>query len=187
MQKRKDDILKSFGTRENFLTLFNPDSADRFVDDASLCHFGGAPTLAELNTTYGAKTGAMWLIPQLYRLSEYCGVRDKLQGDALKECANTIVRKYHWLNVTEFMLSFARFREGRYGRFYGTVDPLIIVSSIADFCEERANAIDQHEKLLHQYDNTETISWEEYCLRTYGEVKPISSLFDFTNSNNTSK
>ena len=41
---------------------------------------------------------------------------------------------------------FHRFKSGWYDRFYGSVDPLIITTSLRDFLRERANFIDRHEQ-----------------------------------------
>ena len=175
LQQRKADIAARYGTREQFLTTFNPDSAEKLVHDTDACYFGGAPTIAELNATYGSRTGAMWLVPQLYRLSEYCGVRDKLEGNALKECASILASEYPYLKVSEFMLFFHRFKAGKYGRFYGAVDPLVIAMALQDFIGERSYAYAHRE--MQQQPKGEAISWEEYCMRTYGEVRPLSTLF----------
>ena len=44
------------------------------------------------------------------------------------------------------MLFFHRFKTGRYGRFYGTVDPLIITTSLREFIKERNVEIERHEQ-----------------------------------------
>ena len=88
----------------------------------------------------------MWLVPQLYNLSEYCGCREKLQGTPLEECASVIAMEFYYLTVTELMLFFHWFKTGRYGRFYGSVDPLVITTSIREFIRERNTEIDRHER-----------------------------------------
>lgn len=143
--------------------------------DSDVCYFGGAPTLNMLNITYGSQTAAMWLVPQLYNLSEYCGCKDKLQGKPLEECASVIAVEFGYLSVTELMLFFHRFKSGRYGRFYGSVDPLVITTSIRDFLKERLFAYEQHEQeerdLRHAEERKNAITWEEYCMKKYGEVR----------------
>lgn len=39
------------------------------------------------------------------------------------------------------MLFFSRFKQGKYGHFYGSVDPMLIMSSLQDFLRERNDAI----------------------------------------------
>lgn len=42
------------------------------------------------------------------------------------------------------MLFFVRFKCGEYGRFYGVVDPLIIMEALSDFDDERAFQLDRY-------------------------------------------
>jgi len=139
-------MIARYGDRASFLTLFNPDLQKKICKDSDICFFGDAPVLSQLNMAYGEMTAIMWLVPQLYNLSEYCGCKDKLQGDSLEECASVIASEFFYLKVTELMLFFHRFKSGRYGRFYGSVDPLVITTSLRTFLSERSQAIYEQEK-----------------------------------------
>ena len=168
LHPRSKEIVQAYGSRENFLQVFNPDLQREVCEDSDVCFFGGAPTLADLNRTYGRKTAAMWLVPQLYNLSEYCGCRDKLQGTPLEECASVIAMEFYYLTVTELMLFFHWFKTGRYGRFYGSVDPLVITTSLRTFLGERSMEIERHdtqERLRKEEEERKSnppISYEEY-------------------------
>lgn len=175
-QKKKNEIIAAYGQREAFLSEFNPDTQKIICGTPDVCFFGGAPNLGQLNMTYGENTAIMWLIPQLYNLSEYSGCKDKLEGHSLEMCAGVIAMEFHYLSVTELMLFFHRFKSGRYGRFYGSVDPLVITTSLRDFLRERAAIYDhkESEEREKQYEENRrnAISWEDYCMNTYGEIKP---------------
>ena len=177
LQQKSNEITETYGSREKFLATFNPDVQRDICNYPDACFFGGAPTLTQLNMTYGSQTAAMWLIPQLYNLSEYCGCKDKLEGNPLKECASVIATEFHFLSVSELMLFFHRFKSGRYGRFYGSIDPLVITTSIRTFLSERMAAYDEHERLERERKERETkkCTWEEYSMRTYGEIRPHPS------------
>lgn len=140
------------------------------------CFFGNYPTLAEMKDCYGENMASAWLVPQLNNLSEYCGCRDKLQGVPLRECAFTISRYFSYLKISELMLFFSRFKSGRYGRFYGSVDPLVINTALRDFVKERADEIDKREYAERQQqreaDRKEAVTWEQYSIQTYGEIRP---------------
>lgn len=168
-------MMEKYGSRDNVLTVFSPDSQMALCKDAEHCIFGDYPTLANL-TAYGKGTPIAWLIPQLYDLSEYCGCRDKLQGRPLEECASVIATEFFYLKVSELMLFFHRFKSGRYGRFYGSVDPLLITTSLRTFLSERGNALFERENQIRIAENEESrkksVTWEEYCMEKYGEVKP---------------
>lgn len=166
LRQRSRDIIAAYGQREQFLASFNPDVQRAVASDAALCYFGDIPTLSQINEAYGRHTASMWLVPQLYDLSEYCGCRDKLQGNPLEQCADIIASEYHYLKVTELMLFFHRFKAGRYGRFYGAVDPLVITTALRTFLAERAEAYTRRESLKQQqrYDayRREAISYDEH-------------------------
>ena len=170
-------MITRYGDRARFLTLFNPDLQMKVCKDTELCLFGDAPVLSELNMAYGEMTATMWLVPQLYDLSEYCGAKEKLQGKPLEECASVIATDFYYLKVSELMLFFHRFKSGRYGRFYGSIDPLIITTSLREFIRERNNAIHEHEEILRREKEEESrknaITYDEY-VATYGKPKALT-------------
>jgi hypothetical protein len=108
----------------------------------------------------------MWLVPQLVNLSEFCGAKDKLSVPQLEDLAYIISQQFYYLKISELMLFFFRFKSGQYGRFYGTVDPLIIVSALRDFCKERGSIIDRHDQQekqrLREQAAADAVTWEEY-------------------------
>lgn len=150
--------------------------------DPDLCFFGDAPVLSELNMTYGEMTATMWLVPQLYNLSEYCGCKEKLQGKPLEECASVIAIEFYYLKVSELMLFFHRFKSGRYGRFYGSVDPLVITTSLRTFLNERNQAIYEQEEAEREKRRRESlkncISYEKYVEKYCSSKKLNNPLRD---------
>lgn len=165
-QKNAADIIEAYGQREEFLNAFNPDVQRTLCPHADACLFGDAPTLAQINAAYGDNTAAIWLTAQLYNLSEYCGVRSKLEGAPLKECASVIASEFYFLKVSEMMLFFFRFKSGRYGRFYGNVDPLVITMALREFLRERSAAYAEHESAEQMRQAADhqanAITYEEY-------------------------
>lgn len=137
-------LVNKYGDRNSFLNRFTPDYQRQICADVNKCIFGDYPTLTTLKDVYGNNTPAMWLIPQLYTLSEYCGCKDKLQGKPLEECAFIIATEFYFLKISELMLFFHRFKAGRYGRFYGSVDPLVITTALREFLRDRNLVYDQH-------------------------------------------
>lgn len=158
-------LVKKYGERETFLTSFNPEYQRKICANVETCHFGDYPTLGELKG-YGERFPTVWLIPQLYNLSEYCGCRDKLQGTPLEECAFTIATEFYYLKISEMMLFFHRFKSGRYGRFYGSVDPLIITTSLRDFLRERQYELQKKEweeqERQREESRKKAVTYEQY-------------------------
>lgn len=161
--------LARYGDRENFMRLFNPSRQAEFSEHPDRCYFGSAPTLGTLRQAYGKNMPTSWLVPQLLSLSEYCGCKGKLTDAQLEECARVIANEHSCLKTTELMLFFSRFKAGRYGRFYGNVDPMVITSALVIFRRERAEVIARHEAEDREKERerqaSEAISYEEYMKR----------------------
>ncbi|MBQ7539744.1 MAG: hypothetical protein IJT13_01315 [Bacteroidaceae bacterium] len=167
-------LESKYGDRTAFLTKFNPDVQRELCSDAEECYFGDYPTLTHIRLAYGNNAPVMWLVAQLYNLSEYCGCKGKLEGKPLEECAHIISMEFHYLKVSELMLFFYRFKTGRYGRFYGSVDPLIITESLRMFCDERSSAYTRHEQEQRKQREAEqrklAIPYDEYLRRRKNET-----------------
>lgn len=126
------------------MQVYNPDRQSELCQDRNECIFGEHPTLAGLKA-YGSRTATAWLIPQLLNLSEFCGCKDKLSKRMIEELADIIAGEWFYLKVTELMLYFYKFKAGYYGKFYGSVDPLVITTSLREFVTERNDAISSKE------------------------------------------
>ncbi len=161
------------------LNKYNPDyivCAQATEDD---CFFGDYPTLANLGSQFDKKYPVAWLMAHLHDLSEFCGCKDKLSGHPLQQCAGIISTDFYWLKVSELMLFFHRFKSGRYGKFYGSVDPIAIMAALKKFCRERNIAYGERENEEAQRRMEESrknaCTWGEY-LRQKGEKQRPSPL-----------
>lgn len=152
-----------------FCEQYSPSYQQEICGDSDECFFGNYPTLAEVKRDYGKNAPLTWLVPQLTNLAVYCGSKDKLIKEQYKECAFVIATEYYYLKVSELMLFFQRFKAGRYGRFYGSVDPLVITTSLREFIKERGIEIDRHEQAERERKEREhrkhAISYEEHLRR----------------------
>ena len=140
------ELKVRFGEDElSFITNNNPDMQSVVAKNVELCYYGGYPTLVELSQAYGEYTPDAWLTAHLFNLSEFCGCKEKLTVDQIAQTARIITVEYYYLNIAELMLFFFRFKLGRYGKFYGSVDPIVITSALRDFIRERNGEIDYYE------------------------------------------
>lgn len=159
---RTEELIK-------FCKQYSPSYQLEICGNPEECFFGDYPTLARLKAEYGKNAAMAFIIPQLQNLATYCGSREKLDEKQYTECAFVISTEFHFLKVSEIMLFCHRFKAGRYGRFYGSVDPLIITESLRKFCEERCSSYDSHEKELRRQQKEEekehAISYDEYLRR----------------------
>lgn len=160
----KTQLVKMRNEKIKFLNDYNPILQEKICVNRDLCFFGKFPTLATINRNYGENTARTWLVPQIRDLSEFCGCKGKISDDQMRQCATIIAQKYYYLKVSELMLFFYDFKAGKYGKFYGNVDPMVITCSLRDFIKDRNTAIDDHdsEKAIRE-SRRNGISYEVYC------------------------
>lgn len=155
-------------TKKALLNLYHVNKSIAITNDPNECYFGGAPTLWNANLCYGNGTSEEWLIYQLTDLSEFTGVSKKITAPQISQMAQLIVGDYGYLKITEVMLFFRRFKIGRYGTFYGNVDPLVIMNSFDKFLVERNDTIDAYYSELEirkanaDIGNEKCVSYQDY-------------------------
>ena len=133
----RETMRRRYGDREQFMLTFTSSHEAGYCRYVERCIFGSAPTLSQVNTAYGANTSAAWLIPLLTDVSEFCGCKEKITPKQIDALADIIVLNYGYLKVTELMLYFWWLKSGRYGKFYGAVDPMVITTTLHDFIKDR--------------------------------------------------
>ena len=157
--------------------MFNPSEQVRFCRDEQRVFFGNAPRIGAVKAAYGLGVAESWLICQLNDLSQFAGARDKLSPGQIAELAAMIVETYPHYNLAEFMLFFQRFKRCEYGRFYGSVDPMVIMESLSRFASQRAAAHtrrreDDRRRLSHAQDIAHNELRQRYAQRINGAFTP---------------
>ncbi len=152
LKKTKTKSKNEHGTAQEFLVQYNPDyiithcKGMTIEDINTLLFFAETPTLSELRSWYGDSTPTAWLMPQLLYLSEFCGSKEKMEQPVIERTAFIIYTNFYYLKVSELLLFFYKFTTGRYGHFYGTTDPQIILNALHTFVnQERNPAIERRE------------------------------------------
>lgn len=167
-RQRKTCAVGLLKTKKALLNLYHVNKSIAITNDPNECYFGGAPTLWNANLCYGNGTSEEWLIYQLTDLSEFTGVSKKITAPQISQMAKLIVGDYGYLKMTEVMLFIRRFKIGRYGTFYGNVDPLVIMDSVGKFLVERNDTIDAHyseleiKKANADIGNEKCVSYQDY-------------------------
>lgn len=129
-------IRAKYGDSQHFGAKVSPSTQTAFAKMPERAVGGDYPTLADISMAYGRDYDVEWLIPQLYDLSVFTGAKN-LTEQQQEMLARTIAVEYPQLKVTELLLFFHRFKTGRYGRFYGSVDPITVMGAIETFLKER--------------------------------------------------
>ena len=154
-------MLQAYGDQRSFLGKFTPDLQITVAKHEKRAFLGKAPSLGLIKATYGENTAVMWLMPQIWDLCEYTNSRGKLNEIQAKNLAEMISVEYGYMKVTEIMLFFHRLKCGRYGKFYGVVDPMAIMMALDEFRKER-NEFLMVNKPKEKDDGVKRISADEF-------------------------
>ena len=158
LQLQVNNLLATHSDLQSFMKVMNPTVQQYSAEHVEKAFFGTAPMLLTLRCAYYDDAATIWMLPQLYDLNEYCGCKEKLDEAQMTQLARIIITEFGYLKVSEIMLFLHRFKSGRYGRFYGAVDPLVIITALRyNFMNERAAAIDEREQAQKQAE------WEAHC------------------------
>ena len=161
-------VLQTYGNRENFMKVFDPMlqlTAGRDPEHAILSE--KAPSLVVMKKAYGDNFPVMWLMQQILELVVYSNSKGTLNDYQAEFLANAIVNEYYYLKASELLLFFYQFKCGKYGRFYGAVDPMMITQALDSFVDERKRVIERAEKAQARAEQATwadtKVSPEEFC------------------------
>ena len=141
MSRTSQALIERYpGGAAEVLAVFNPSMQIQFCRDEERARFGAAPTVGLLRRTFGRNTAESWLEIQLEDLSEFAGVHNKLSAKQRTELAAIMADDYGHYRLTEFMLFFQQIKRGTFGKFYGAVDPIVILEALAAFDVQRSGA-----------------------------------------------
>ena len=171
------EIANRYGNYQNFCNTFSYGLMNK-VANAPLRACGGtAPSLVRLDTTYGNGAAQTWLYDILQATFAVLGVNeDKFSKEQILDLACTISSQYRNLKVTEMMLFLARFKAGKYGRFYGGDSYALVITEALEkfYYGERVNILKQVEEKEWEEKQKEmmknAITFEEYRRRQGGKT-----------------
>lgn len=173
-------LLEKHSDGKALMMAYTPDMISRIatITDRRRIFMGNAPELSLVSRLYGTNITESWLVIQINHVTEFTGVKDKLTPDTTLDLARIIISMAWFLKMSEMMLFFAYFMSGRYGKFYGTVDPLTITTALRTFLSDRQAEIahieqqeQQRRRLQEQQSRQENaITYEEYLRQKNGSV-----------------
>ena len=172
MRQKTTLVLQEFGDRENFMKVCGPLAqlrAGREPQRAILSE--RSPSIVVMKHAYGENFPVMWLMEQILELVVYSNSKGTLNDYQAEYLANTIVNEYNNLKASELLLFFYQFKSGKYGHFYGVIDPMRIMEALNDFKDERDDALERHrqdeeKRLAAMEPKLPTISPEDWCRQT---------------------
>lgn len=159
------------------MSLFIPEEQAKFARNAPKCFMGDCPTIADTRAIWGERVSLTWLENQLLDLSEYAGTGNKLNLFQIEDLARIMLQEFYYLKLSEFMLFFAYFKAGRYGTFFGSVDPLVITTALQKFKNDRLQYIASLEQIEQEQKRNKQPRNDPECL-TYSEWQELKWLFN---------
>lgn len=146
LTKSQQFFLGKYSRAEFLMAQYTPDLQAKFSQYPTKCLMGNSPTLADMRVMYGERYPRIWLENQIRDLGEFTAVKEKPSIFQIQESARIIMEEFYYLKLSEFMLFFAHFKAGRYGRFFGSVDPIVITDALQSFKVWRASTIEAIER-----------------------------------------
>lgn len=131
---------EKIGSFDDFMIRFNPEIQKQLMKINAghvECMSFNYPSLQQSARIYGDSEISLWIKIQLDDLNNYCGVKEKMTPAQLSDLSSIILFEFGEIKISEFALFLIKFKAGKYGQFYGTVDPLIITNAINEFMQDR--------------------------------------------------
>ena len=167
--------IKAYGEADKFLMVFNPDNQYRYCREIDRCYTGTAPTIKVLSEAYGERVSESWLMIQLNDLSEFAGCKEKMSINQIEQVAKVILLEFGYLKVTELMHFFVLFKSGKFGKFYGAVDGLVITEALQEFTRLRSERL---WRIYQEREQAERASRNSEDTITYDEWQELKWLFN---------
>jgi len=162
-------VLRAFGSRENFTKVCGPMAQLVVGRNPKLAILSEkSPSLLVMKKAYGDNFPVAWLMEQILELVVYSNSKGTLNDYQAEFLANTIVNEHYDLKASELLLFFYQFKVGKYGHFYGVIDPMRITIALDEFCDERERVIEQHRKEVEKAQaametKLPSVKPEEWC------------------------
>ena len=136
-------------------------------------------TLALLDKAYGSGAASSWLVPAIANLNIFTGSKN-MNDDQTEKLATLIAQEYKDMKYSVMQLFFYRFKCGHFGKFYGKVDPMVIICALKDFAEECEQKREEYqtEEYLNKVDDEDTFRkdvyryWYNLCQELFSHVNP---------------
>ena len=158
-------VVSRFGSDRQFMEKVSYKTQTAFGKNPEKAVMGDYPTLNDINAAYGKGFAVEWLISHVTNLSLYTNAKN-MDVNQIAEVSDVLAAEYKHLKITELLLFFFWFKSGRYGRFYGSVDPMVITCAMKDFVEERNAIIDRCEQKRREAEAEKgkvgAVSYEEW-------------------------
>lgn len=170
-------IVKRFGEASSFVEVCRTFVKKVAYKAEKECFFGDYPTLADIDSAYHSNMSRTMLMALLSDLNEFCGSRAKMSDTQIEECAEIVVYTYPHLKISELGMFFLWFKQAKYGKFYGCVDPLLVMDALRMFMldrdEQKYKFYQEEQKIREEEERKNCVSYKEYREMQSKRVKGV--------------
>lgn len=150
-------LRQSYPTYERLASAFSSALQGVLLASPEKAYSEKSPVISDLDRLYSSGASAFWVKTQLATLDFASQTKEGADMDALAEFSELFVVKYGHIKLTEFLSFIARFKLGRYGKFYGYFDTLTVGEAFRKFLRERDYELD---KVICKRSNEERERWQ---------------------------
>ena len=123
---------------------FAPNLCAKFANEAlERCFSAKTYTLTQLRLNCAGLQNS-WLSAQITYLNSISGATQMTEMQMMMLVSN-ISQTYGYLKITELMVFFFQLAGGKYGKFYGAIDPMQIMVDLNEFMKYRSVMLDKIE------------------------------------------
>lgn len=137
-----ESIKQKYPTFKAFSSVYSTSLQTIILSDLEKAYSEKSPLLSDLDRMYCEGSSTLWVKTQLLTIDFASSVKEGADENALNEFSSLFVGQYHYIKLTEFILFVARFKLGKYGKFYGYFDTITIGEAFRKFLRERGEELD---------------------------------------------
>lgn len=104
--------------------------------DESRCHNGTAPTIRECVQDFGRETVRFVIRQHLDLFIDFLKAKDKPSNKQRDTIVWFVLSQFNGLKITEYQLYIIKAMSGAFGKFYNTLDPLDVTTSLRQWVKE---------------------------------------------------
>ena len=136
---------------------FAPNLCAKFATEAlERCFSAKTYTLTQLRLNCSGLQNS-WLSAQITYLNSISGATQMTEMQ-MTMLASNISQTYGYLKITELMVFFFQLAGGKYGKFYGAVDPMQIMVDLNEFMKYRSIMLDKIESERRSEERNKMLS-----------------------------
>lgn len=166
----------------NFAAKFGIAAESKCYENEKMCFMGVAPRLSGLAEAYPSDQVNTWILAHLRDLYKFSGVKEKPSFEQLIQMCEIIRLKFRFLNAAELLLFFFKFKAGDFEKFYGVIDPMVILSSLNQFVKYRNERIEYYQREEKEKElNRQRKEWEEKAVPMPDNLEYVKAFFKMNN------